>query len=161
MPRGVALVIGYVALAAVAYVPSSTQVGAADISCHRPPPGQDIFRYQRVHDITIRRPARGPDAIEYEAVEVISVTDELLVWHPASDTVCVLLTTFDREAHECGLDGVAVLGEAGEFVFSEEACAVRLSIGADQVQVRAPKSGCTKGYCARNGVIEDGTYVRK
>ena len=141
---------------------AATQLHAApDISCHRPPPGQEIIRYQRVHDVTIRRPARGPDAIEYEAVEVVSVADELLVWRPASDTACVLLTTFDRDARECGLDGVAVLGAAGEFVFSEEACAVRLSIGADQVQVRAPKTGCTQGYCARNGVIEDGAYVRR
>jgi hypothetical protein len=141
---------------------ATTQLHAApDFSCHRPPPRQEIIRYQRVHDVTIRRAARGPDAIEYEAVEVVSVTDELLVWRPASDTACVLLTTFDQDARECGLDGVAVLGAAGEFVFSEEACAVRLSIGADQVQLRAPETGCTQGYCARNGIIEDGAYVRR
>jgi hypothetical protein len=159
--RRVVLVIGYVALAVIAHVRSPTPVQAADVSCHRPPPGQEIIRYQRVHHITIRRPARGPDAIEYEAVEVVSVTDELLVWHLASDTACVLLTTFDQDARECGLDGVAVLGEAGEFVFSEEACAVRLSIGADRVDVKAPKTGCMQGYCAKSGVIEDGRYVRR
>jgi len=134
---------------------------ALNISCHRPPPGEEVIYYQRVHDITIRRPARGPDAIEYEAVDVVSATDELLVWHPEPDTVCVLLTTYDQNARECGVDGLAANDGSGEFVFSEEACPLHLSIGADKVELRAPTSGCKQGYCAKDGVIEDATYLRK
>jgi len=133
---------------------------APDTSCHRPPPGQEVIQYQRVHDITIRRPARGPDAIEYEAVDVVSAVDVLLVWHPAPDQACVLLTTYDQNAAECGVDGLALKDADGEFVFSDEACRVRLSIGPEKVELRAPKAGCKNGYWARNGVMEDATYMR-
>lgn len=120
-----------------------------------------MIQYQHVHDITIRRPARGPDAIEYEAIDVVPATDVLLVWHPTPDTACVLLTTFDQNARECGVDGLAMKDATGELVFSDEACQVRLSVSAEKAELRAPKTGCARGYCATNGVIEDATYVRK
>lgn len=148
-------------MAALGCCAFSQAPAAPDISCHRPPTGQEVIQYQRVHDITIRRPARGPDAIEYEAIDVVSAVDVLMVWHPAPDEACVLLTTYDQNATECGVDGLALKDATGEFVFSDEACRVRLSISPEKVELRAPKVGCKKGYCAKNGVIEDASYVRK
>jgi hypothetical protein len=150
------------ALITVAHCCFAAELYAAPVvSCNRPPQRQEIIQYQRVHDITIRRPARGPDAIEYEAVELVSAMDRLAIWHSGPDSICISLTTFDQDAHECSIDGLATKDAAGEFVFSEEACAVRMSIGPEQARVRAPKDGCKSGYCAKNGVIEDAAYERK
>ena len=135
--------------------------GAEVFSCNRMPAGQQVMQYQRAHDITLRRPARGPDAIGYEAVEHIAAVDQLSIWRPGPDSACISLTAFDENARECGVDGLAKREQSGEFVLVEEACPLRLSIAADRVELRAPPGSCQRGYCAPNGVIEAGTYLRK
>jgi hypothetical protein len=55
---------------------------------------------------------------------------------------------------------MAVKDAAGDFVLSEGTCAIRLSIGAESVVLRASPEGCKTGYCAAQGAIEDSKYAR-
>ena len=129
------------------------------LSCEGEPGAQEIARYQHTHEVSVRRPVRGPDGIELEVSQMISVTDELMVWDRGADTICVSLTAYDSSARECSVDGTAKKDAAGEFLFSEGTCAIHLSIGPNRIDLRVPKNGCQKGYCATDGAIEDATYV--
>ena len=139
---------------------SSQKLYAAPISSCDPAP-ERISQYQRVHDITIRGLARGPDAIELEMYKVVPALDRLMVWQAGPDTICLSLTAYDRDAHECSVDGIATKDASGEFVFSDGSCVIRFSTGTDNVGMRVLDDGCGKRYCAGKGVMEDAIFVRK
>jgi hypothetical protein len=120
-----------------------------------------VQHFEHAHDVTIYQLMRGPDAIEFEVARVVPTTDELIVWQVEPGTLCVVLTSFDSKGLECGVAGIAVQSNAGDFVLTEEACRLRFSIGHERIELRTPPSGCGAGYCNRNGVIENALYLRK
>ena len=138
-----------------------TSTLAEPVSCRRPPPDREVLRFEHTHEVTVYQVMRGPDAIEFEVARVVPATDELILWRVQPQVVCVVLTSFDSRGLECGVAGVAMQSEAGEFVLTEEACRLRFSVDHDRIELRAPPSGCGAGYCNRNGVIEDAAYVRR
>jgi hypothetical protein len=134
---------------------------ASEFACDRQPPSEQISRYERVHDVTIRGLARGPDAIELELHKVVPAKDGLILWRPEPGSICVSLTAYDRDAHECNVDGIAIRDAAGDFVLTDRSCVIRFSIGADSTEVRALGDGCGKQFCTGNGAIEAGTFVTR
>lgn len=134
---------------------------AEPVSCRRPPPGREVLRFEHAHEVTIYQTMRGPDAIEFQVTRVVPITDELILWRVQPGMVCVVLTSFDSKGLECGVAGVAMQSDAGDFLLTEEACRLRFSFDHDRIELRAPPSGCAAGYCDRDGVIEDAAYVRR
>lgn len=130
-------------------------------SCDRQPPTEQISQYQHVHNVTIRGLVRGPDGIELEVRKVIPAIDQLVVWHAEPDTICISLTAYDRDAHECSVDGAATKDASDKFVLSDGSCVIRFSIRADSAGMGVLGDGCAKPYCAGKGVMEDATFVGK
>ena len=133
---------------------------APDPACDPTPIPEQVSRYECVHDITIRGMVLGPDAIELEVHKQVPAKDDLALWHAGPDAVCVLLTAYDPDAHECNVDGMASRDATGEFVLSDGNCVIRFSVSSQKVGMRVSGGECGKRYCGGKGVLENADFLK-
>jgi hypothetical protein len=139
----------------------AASASAEPLNCRRAPPAHEVLRYERVHDVTLHRVLSGPDALQYERDDVVQALDELIVWRPAPDAACVVLTLYDRNGVECDVAGLAAAAADGAHALITGDCALRFELDPERVHLLAPSAACSPMYCMRGGVLEGATLLRK
>jgi len=103
----------------------------------------------------------GPDGIQLDVLVTASAVDQLDVWDPGADWICIALMTYGGNAQECSVDGMASKTGDGEFLFGAGACVIRVLLRGDYAELEVTENGCKPEYCATNSAVESARYLRR
>lgn len=141
-----------------------SMVAEAQNACESPPAGDAAMQFGRTHQVPHvaegTRTIRSKDGTTLEVPALVDITDNLIVWRETSTDLCFSLTTYARNGHECGIQGLAIRQSPRKYLFTDKSCSiriVRLFTGRMRIEPLGPD--CKTPYCGMFGVIERATYV--
>jgi hypothetical protein len=135
-------------------------------TCSTVPDGDGGARFSRPHKVPHvdggMRTIKRQDGSTIEVPALVTVTDELVVWAQESSGLCMSLTTYAQNGHQCEVQGPAKATGRGQYLFSDTNCSIRLvQVDRDRVRLDPMGPDCKSNYCGMLGVIERATYVRR
>lgn len=134
--------------------------------CATVPDGDAATRFSRPHKVPHvadgMRTIKQQDGSTIEAPAVATVTDEMVIWDKTPTSLCLSVTTYGRNGHQCEIQGTALLTARDQYLFTDKKCSIRLvQVDRDRVRLEPLGPDCKKDYCGMFGIIERATYVRR